>query len=73
MSDTEPRHAATPQPIAWFTPRVRLYTYGVLAAIVSLLISYGILDNQTAPLCLALATALLGFGTAGAHVPRGES
>jgi len=69
----EPRHAETPQPIEWFTPRVRLYTYGVLAAIVSLLIAYGILDNQTAPLWLALATSLLGFGTAGAHVPRGES
>ena len=68
----EPRHAATPQPIAWFPPRVRLYTSGVLAAIVSLLIAYGILDNQTAPLWLALATALLGFGTAGAHVPRGD-
>lgn len=73
MSDNEPRHAATPQPITWFTPRVRLYTYGVLAAIVSLLIAYGILDNQTAPLWLALVTSLLGFGTASAHVPRGDS
>lgn len=70
---SEPKHAATPQPISWFTPRVRRYTYGVFAAIVALLISYGVLDNQTAPLWLALATALLGFGTAGAHVPRGDS
>ena len=73
---TTPRHAAdapSPRILNWLTPSVRRWAYAVITALVPLLVAYGIVEDMTAPLWLALATALLGFGTAGAHVPRGDS
>lgn len=73
MSDT-PKHAAnaTPQPIAWLTPTVRRWAYGVILAAVALLVAYGRIEAQVAPLWVALAAAVLGNVTAIAHVPQGD-
>nr|DAV34552.1 MAG TPA: Mycobacterial 2 TMS Phage Holin (M2 Hol) Family [Caudoviricetes sp.] len=72
MSDT-PKHAAnaTPQPISWLTPTVRRWAYGVILAAVALLVAYGRIEAQVAPLWVALAAAVLGNVTAIAHVPQG--
>jgi hypothetical protein len=69
MNET-PKHAATPQPIAWLTPAVRRWAYGVATAAVPLLVIYGVIESETAPLWAALAASVLGTGTALAHVPR---
>lgn len=61
----------TPQPIGWLTPQVRRWAYGVITAIVPLLVVYGAVGQTTAPLWLALAASVLGTGTALAHVPTG--
>lgn len=39
---------------------VRAYLYGLLAPVVAVLVGYGFLDNESAPLWIALATAVLG-------------
>ena len=80
MSDA-PKHAAnttpqpiswlTPQPISWLTPTVRRWAYGVILAAVALLVAYGRIEAQVAPLWVALAAAVLGNVTAIAHVPQG--
>ena len=72
MSDA-PKHAAntTPQPISWLTPTVRRWAYGVILASVALLVAYGLLEAQVAPLWVALAAAVLGNVTAIAHGPQG--
>lgn len=69
MSD--PKHAATPQPINWLTPQVRRWAYGIITAAVPLLVVYGIIEAATAPLWLALAASVLGTATALAHTPAG--
>lgn len=56
----------------WLTPSLRGWLYAVLTALIPLLIAYGILDQQTAPLWLALAASILGTTTALAHTPRKE-
>lgn len=68
-----PKHAAstTPQPISWLTPNVRRWAYGVILAAVALLVAYGRIEAQVAPLWVALAAAVLGNVTAIAHVPQG--
>ena len=53
----------------WLTPQVRGWLYGVITALVPLLIIYGVLDEQTAPLWIALAASILGTSTALAHTP----
>lgn len=68
MTDT-PKHAATPQPVAWLTPTVRRWAYGVATAAVPLLVIYGVIESETAPLWVALVASVLGTGTALAHVP----
>lgn len=55
--------------VSWLTPQVRGWLYGVLTALVPLLIIYGVLDEQTAPLWLALGASILGTSTALAHTP----
>jgi hypothetical protein len=47
-----------------FTPAVRQWLYAVLLAGVPLLIVYGIVSADTAPLWIALGGAILGHGTA---------
>jgi hypothetical protein len=46
-----------------FTERTRHYLYGVVAAIIALLMGYGILGAEEVPLWIALAVAVLGVGT----------
>lgn len=69
MTD-KPKHAATPQPIEWLTPAVRRWAYGIATAAVPLLVIYGVIESETAPLWVALVASVLGTGTALAHVPR---
>ena len=54
----------------WLTPQVRGWLYGVITALVPLLIIYGVLDEQTAPLWIALGASILGTSTALAHTPK---
>lgn len=68
MTDT-PKHAATPQPLGWLTPTVRRWAYAVATAAVPLLVIYGVIESETAPLWVALVASVLGTGTALAHVP----
>ena len=69
---SEPKHAATPQPVSWLTPpKVRRWAYGIITAAVPLLVVYGIIEAATAPLWLALAASVLGTATALAHTPSG--
>lgn len=56
---------------SWLTPKIRAWIYGVLLTGIPLLIAYGVLDEQNAPLWVALAAAVLGQGMALAHTPRG--
>lgn len=70
MSES-PRHA-TPQPLAWLTPQVRAWLYGIITALVPILTVYGIVDQTSAPLWLSLAASVLATSTALAHTPRGE-
>lgn len=58
--------------LSWLTPQVRTWLYRVITALVPLLIIYGVLDEQTAPLWIALAASILGTSTALAHTPRKE-
>lgn len=55
--------------VNWLTPQARGWLYGILTALIPLLITYGVLDEQTAPLWLALAASILGTSTALAHTP----
>lgn len=69
---TAPKHAAdapTPRLLDWLTPDVRRWAYAVITALVPILVAYGVLENVTAPLWLALAASVLGTGTALAHTP----
>lgn len=67
-----PQHSTgTPSVLAWLTPRVRAWLYGIVTALVPLLIAYGVVDGETAPLWLALAASVLGTTTALLHTPRG--
>ena len=67
----QPRHA-TPQPISWLTPQIRAWLYGIVTAIVPILTIYGIIDQNAAPLWLALAASVLGMATAFAHTPLSD-
>lgn len=55
---------------AWLTPHRRKKLYGIATAIIPLLVIYGILDENTAPLWLALAGSILATGTATLHTNR---
>lgn len=50
-------------------PPVRSWLYGIATAIIPLLSAYGIISDQTAPLWIALAGAILATGTALAYRP----
>lgn len=75
MNADTPRHAAnpTPQPIPWLTPTIRRWAYGVITALVPILVAYGAIEQTTAPLWAALAASVLGTGTALAHTPVGAA
>lgn len=79
MSDYIPRHMATgdhepvdvtPRRLAWLTPSVRAWLYGICLAVIMLLGGYGVLNDATAPLWISLASAVLGTATALAHSPK---
>lgn len=49
------------------SPTQRQWLYAVTTALVPILVVYGIVDDNTVTLWLALAAAVLGTGTAYAH------
>lgn len=49
------------------TPAVRQWLYGVVTALVPILIVYGVIDSADAAIWVALAAAVLGTGTAVLH------
>jgi hypothetical protein len=70
MSENTPQHAAAPE---WFSPRVRAWLYGIVAAVVPLLIVLGTLSDDIGQAVLNIAAALLAIGSstmARAHVDR---
>ena len=62
-----PKHAG--ERLDWLTPQLRRYLYGIVTALVPLLVVYGVLDEQAAPLWLALAAQVTATATAYAHTP----
>lgn len=50
-------------------PPVRSWLYGIATAIIPLLSAYGVISDQTAPLWIALAGAILATSTALAYRP----
>lgn len=50
-------------------PPVRSWLYAIVTALIPLLSAYGIISEQTAPLWIALAGAILATGTALAYRP----
>ena len=50
-------------------PPVRSWLYGIVTALIPLLSAYGVISDQTAPLWIALAGAILATGTALAYRP----
>lgn len=70
----QPKHALdapTPRYAHWLTPTVRRWAYGIITALVPLLVVYGLVEESTAPLWLALASSVLGTTTALLHTPAG--
>lgn len=53
------------------TPAQRQWLYAVITALVPILVVYGIVDDNTVTLWLALAAAVLGTGTAFANTHPG--
>lgn len=49
---------------------VRVWLYGLIAPIVAVLVAYGVVDDEAAPLWIALATAVLTI--AGAEAARAK-
>lgn len=56
----------------YLTPQVRKYVYGVALAVLPLLIAYGVLDKETAPLWIAVLGSILVPGLAYANTPAKE-
>ena len=63
----------TPQYAKWLTPQLRAWLYGITTALGPLLTIYGIVDQATAPLWIALAASGLGTSTALMHTPRADN
>lgn len=70
---SEPKHAQTTERFAWLTPDVRRWLYGIATALVPILVIYGVIESETAPMWIALVASVLGTGTALAHVPGENS
>ena len=72
----EPRHARpsdTPEPRPLLPLSVRRWLYGVTTALVPLLVAYGIIDEATAPLWVALAVQVFATATAFVNTPTPET
>lgn len=70
MSSTE---NSTPTAPDWFTPKTRAWLYGIVAAVVPLLIALGALSDDIGQLVLNVVAALLAIGSstmARAHVVK---
>lgn len=67
--ETEPE--AIVQRLSWLTPNVRRWAYAIITALMPLLVAYGVLEDTTAPLWVALAASILGTTTAYMHTPTG--
>jgi len=52
---------------AWLTPAVRKWLYGIAVVVMPLLITYGVLSAEQAPLWLAIVGAVLVPGLAFAN------
>lgn len=63
--------AADPRKKVMSAP-MRKWLYVVLTAVIPLLIVYGVVDDLTAPLWLALGGAVLGFPLAAANTPASD-
>lgn len=48
---------------SWLNSNVRLWLYGLVGALLAVLLGYKILDPASVPLWLALAAAALGVGS----------
>lgn len=53
-----------------FRPAIRKWLYGITSAAVPILVAYGILEEATAPLWLALFAQVFATGTAYLHTPN---
>lgn len=51
----------------YLTPAIRKWVYGIATAVIPLLIVYGVLDENAAPLWIALVGAVLVPGMAALH------
>lgn len=72
----EPRHARpsdTPEPRPLLPLPMRRWLYGVTTALVPLLVAYGIIDEATAPLWIALAVQIFATATAFVNTPTPET
>ena len=58
---------------AWLTPAVRKWIYGIALAVLPLLIAYGVLSAEQAPLWIALVGAILVPGLAVTHTDTSTS
>ncbi len=70
MSDSENTAPVAPD---WFSPKVRAWLYGIVAAVVPLLIVLGALSDDIGQAVLNIAAAVLAIGSssmARAHVSR---
>lgn len=69
-----PRHSApadlTPRIFNWLTPDIRRWLYTITIAAVPLLVTYGYLEQETAPQWIAVIASMLGTTTALAHTPK---
>lgn len=75
MEEYEARHARqsdTPEPRPLVTLPVRRWLYGVTTALVPLLVAYGIIDEATSPLWIALAVQVFATATAFVNTPAPE-
>lgn len=59
----------TPRRLSWLTPQIRSWLYGISLAVIMLLGGYGIITEETAPLWISFASAVLGTATALIHSP----
>lgn len=67
ITEYQPRHRA--RRTAVVPPAVRSWLYGIATAGAPLLAAYGLVSEEVLPLWLALATAVIGTGTATAYRP----
>lgn len=51
------------------SPAVRRWAYGVVTAAVPLLVAYGVVEAEVAPLWVAAGASVLGTGLAAANTP----